>query len=105
MLKGCTRAQSLSHVQLFVTPLTVAHQALLSMEFFRKEYWSRLPFLPLGNVPNPGTKPHFYGRTEGNSMENDDIVKVIEGDGDVGEFHNALVVDAEPHELVVKIVD
>ncbi len=48
---------------------------------------------------------HFYGRTEGNSMENDDIVKVIEGDGDVGEFHNALVVDAEPHELIVKIVD
>ena len=38
-------------------------------------------------------------------MENDDIVKVIEGDGDVGEFHDALVVDAEPHELVVKIVD
>ena len=48
---------------------------------------------------------HFYGRTEGNSMENDDIVKVIEGDADVGEFHDALVVDAEPHELIVKILD
>ena len=32
---------------------SVAHQALLYMEFFRKEYWSRLPFLPPGNLPNP----------------------------------------------------
>ena len=28
----------LSHVQLFVTPRTVAHQSLLSMEFPRQEY-------------------------------------------------------------------
>ena len=27
-------------VQLFVTPWTVAHQASLSMEFLRQEYWS-----------------------------------------------------------------
>ena len=47
---------------------------------------------------------HFYGRTEGNSMENDDIVKVLEGDADVGEFRDALVVDAEPHELIVKLI-
>ena len=31
-------AQSLSHVQLFSTPWTVAHQAPLSMEFSRQEY-------------------------------------------------------------------
>ena len=30
---------------LFVTPWTVAHQALLSMGFSRQEYWSGLPFL------------------------------------------------------------
>ena len=48
---------------------------------------------------------HFYGRTEGNSMENDDIVKVLEGDADVGEFRDALVVDAEPHELIVSLLD
>ena len=29
-----------SHVCLFVTPWTVAHQAPLSMGFFRQEYWS-----------------------------------------------------------------
>ena len=28
----------LSHVRLFATPWTVAHQALLSMEFYRQEY-------------------------------------------------------------------
>ena len=36
--------ESLSHVQLFATPRTVARQASLSMEFSRQEYWSRLPF-------------------------------------------------------------
>ena len=45
---------SLSHVQLFVTPWTVAHQAPLSMEFSRQEYWSGLPFSPPGDLPNPG---------------------------------------------------
>ena len=34
-----------SHVRLFVTPWTVAHQAPLSMEFSRQEYWSGSPFL------------------------------------------------------------
>ena len=34
----------LSHVQLFATPWTVAHQAPLSMEFPRQEHWSELPF-------------------------------------------------------------
>ena len=33
----------LSCVQLFATPWTVAHQAPLSMEFSRQEYWSGLP--------------------------------------------------------------
>ena len=36
--------KSLSQMQLFVTPGTVAHEALLSMRFSRKEYWSEFPF-------------------------------------------------------------
>ena len=44
----------LSCVQLFVIPWTVAHQAPLSMGLSRKEYWSGLPFLSLGDLPNPG---------------------------------------------------
>ena len=27
------------------------------MEFSRQEYWSGLPFLPPGDLPNPGTEP------------------------------------------------
>ena len=40
-----------------VTPLTVAHQASLSMGFSRQEYWSGLPFPSPGYLPNPGIGP------------------------------------------------
>ena len=50
-------AQSFSHVQLFETPWTIAHQAILSMEFSRQEYWSGLPCPPPGDLPNPGIEP------------------------------------------------
>ena len=46
-----------SHVQLFATLWTVAHQAPLSMGFSRQEYWSGLSFLLLGDLPNQGIKP------------------------------------------------
>ena len=39
------------------TPWTVAHQALLSMEFCRQEYWRRLPFPPPEDLPNAGMEP------------------------------------------------
>ena len=45
-----------SHLQLSMTPRTVAHQALLSMGFSRQEYWSGLPRLPPGDLPDPGLK-------------------------------------------------
>ena len=35
---------------------TVACQALLFMEFSRQEYWSGLPCLPPGDLPDPGIK-------------------------------------------------
>ena len=47
-------AQSLSCIQLFVTPWTVTCQALLSMGFSSQEYWSELPFPPPGDLPDPG---------------------------------------------------
>ena len=49
--------KSLSRVQLFATPWTVAHQAPPSMGFSRQEYWSGLPFPSPGDLPNPGIKP------------------------------------------------
>ena len=48
----------------FLTPWTVAHQAPLSMGFFRQEYWNGLPF------PSPGdymiyvsSQPHWVRNT------------------------------------------
>ena len=38
-------------------PWTVDHQAPLSMEFSRQEYWSGLPCPPPEDLPNPGIKP------------------------------------------------
>ena len=44
--KGKSKWKSPSCVWFFETPWTVAHQAPLSMEFFRQEYWNGLPFPP-----------------------------------------------------------
>ena len=44
-------AKSLSRVRLCATPLTAAHQALLSLGFSRQEYWSGLPLASLTEVP------------------------------------------------------
>ena len=59
VLTAITRmsAQSLSYVQLFVTPWSVAYQDPLSMEFFRQEPWRGLPFPSPGDLPDPGIKP------------------------------------------------
>ena len=53
----------LSHficVQIFVILKTVAHQDLLSIGFPRQEYWSGLPFPPLGDLPDPGVEPMSF---------------------------------------------
>ena len=57
LAKVKVKVKSLSRVRLFATPLTVAHQDHLSMEFSRQEYWSVLPFPSPGDFPNPGIKP------------------------------------------------
>ena len=44
-------------VRLFVTLWTVAHQFPLSVGFSRQEFWSGLPCLSPGDLPNPGTEP------------------------------------------------
>ena len=50
----CMHVRMLSHVRLFVIQWTIAHQAPLSMEFPREEYWSRLPFPTPGDLPDAG---------------------------------------------------
>ena len=42
------------------TPWTVAHQAPLSVEFPRQEYWSGLPLLPLEDLPDTGIKASSF---------------------------------------------
>ena len=51
------RAQSLSHVTLFVTLWTVACQAPMSVELSKQEYWSGLPFPFPRDLPDPGIEP------------------------------------------------
>ena len=54
-LLGCVLSR-FSRVQLFVTPWTIAHLALLSMGFSRQEDWSGRPCPPPGDLPNLGTE-------------------------------------------------
>ena len=49
-------AQMLSHVWLFVILWTVVCQAPLSIGFSRPDYWNELPFLPPGDLIDPGIK-------------------------------------------------
>ena len=46
-----------SSVQFFATPWTVAHQASLSIEFSRQEYWTGLSCPPPGDLSDSGIKP------------------------------------------------
>ena len=59
----------LGHIQLFERPWTVAHQAPLSMEFSRQEYWSGLPFPSSGNLPNLGIEPLSAASSESPALE------------------------------------
>ena len=52
-LLALVKVSSLSHIQLFVTPLTVAYQAPPSVGFSRQEYLRGLP----GDLPVPGIEP------------------------------------------------
>ena len=58
-LQSESEVKSLSPVQLFASPWTVACQVPPSMGFSRQEYWSGLPFPLPGDLPIPGTEPAF----------------------------------------------
>ena len=55
--QGACMLSRFSGVRLFATLWTVACQAPLSMWFSRQEYWSGLPCLLLGDLPDQGIKP------------------------------------------------
>ena len=50
LMHACVLLSRFSHVQLFATPWTIAHQAPLSMGFSRQEYWSGSPCPPPGDL-------------------------------------------------------
>ena len=47
-----------------MTPWTVACQAPLAMEFSRQEFWSGLPFLSPGDLPDPDIKRTSLGQED-----------------------------------------
>ena len=49
--------KSLSHVQFFATPWTIAYQTPPYMGFSRQECWSGLPFPSPGDLLDPGIEP------------------------------------------------
>ena len=53
----CMCGQSLSRVQPFASPWTVACRVFLAMWFSWQEYWLGFPFPPPGDLPNPGIEP------------------------------------------------
>ena len=55
-LRACA-SHSVVSDSLWLYGLYLPHQAVLSMEFSRKEYWSRSPFHSLGDLPDPDIKP------------------------------------------------
>ena len=57
----CARAQL---CPILATLGTIAHQAPLSMEFSRQEYWSGLPFPTPGYLPNPRIEPESLASPE-----------------------------------------
>ena len=50
-------AQLLSHVQLFATPMDSKLPGSSVHRILQQEYWSGLPFLSPGDLPDPGIKP------------------------------------------------
>ena len=54
------KSESVNHAAMsdfFVTPWIATHQAPLSIEFSRQEYWSGLPCPSPVDLPNPGIEP------------------------------------------------
>ena len=57
-ISDCMHAKPLLSCMTLCDPMDcIACQAPLSMGFSRREYWSRLPCPPPGNLCNPGIKP------------------------------------------------
>ena len=79
----CACAQSLSREWLFATPCTVGHQAPLSMEFSRQEYWTGLPFPLPAYLPDPGIKCLLHWQADSSPLSHLGSHQQAEKDGSV----------------------
>ena len=59
VVDGCVYVSCSVMSDSFAIPCTIAHQAPLSMEFSKQEYWSGLPLPSPGDLPDPGIEPGF----------------------------------------------
>ena len=61
-------------------PMDSTCQAPLSMEFFRQEYWSGLPFHFPGALPDPGINPRYPALTVDSlpSEPPEELLKILE---------------------------
>ena len=55
---------------------TIAHQAPLSMGFFRQEYCSGLPFPSPGHIPDPGIEPRPPALQEDSLLREDECTSL-----------------------------
>ena len=63
----------------------VVHQAPLSMEFSRHEYWSELPFPCPGDLPNPGIEPRSP------ALQTDSLLTELQGKPSINkQIHNSM---------------
>ena len=75
--KWKVKVKSLSHVQLFATPWTAAHQAPLPMGFSRQEYWSGLPLPSPYFLYDPTNVGHLISGSSGFSKVSLHILKFL----------------------------
>ena len=59
--RACGHACSVTRSFLtLLWPRRVAHQACLCIGFSKQKFWNEWPFLPPGNLPDPGIQPVSY---------------------------------------------
>ena len=73
------KVKSLSRVQLFASPWTVAHQAPQSMEFSKQEYWSGLPFPSPMRRTDSLEKTLMLGKIEGRRRRGQQRMRWLDG--------------------------
>ena len=61
-------------------PWTIACQTPLSVGFLRQEYWSRLPFPPPGDLPNPEIEP------KSPALQADSLLLIQQRSPNIGDF-------------------